>query len=281
MLHEDCDIAAWLECLHSTGPWEKVTDITVQGLTGDIWRSGIQGINRYAAVSCLSSMDVAWSLLAAGEFSPFSWVLALFQSKGRGQLGRGWVSSMGNLFSTVRLPDKAGELGTLLPLGIGLVMVEVMDRIGLPAEVKWPNDLLVGRTKVGGILIEEKQGRIMAGIGLNLGSLPVNTQSENGFRIPAGSLSDFGIRMKPPTLWNMISRTLEERLPGLVNNPDRIQETVESHLAYKDEGVVLEHAGEFSGPVIIAGIDFQGGLRVKTSNGEQTIRSGQICPPVT
>jgi BirA family biotin operon repressor/biotin-[acetyl-CoA-carboxylase] ligase len=110
-----------------------------------------------------------WTLVAAGH-----------QTAGRGRLGRTWVSTPGSslLFSIVLRPSLPPEQAVLLGLLAGVCMVRAGGDRGAPGlGCKWPNDLLIGDEKVGGILAEAavKDGEIdyvVLGIGVNLGVVP-------------------------------------------------------------------------------------------------------------
>lgn len=270
-----------LDHFKPAGPWTSVTYDGIKVPAKTLWMSRQNGIRQYGILSCPSTMDLAWALSGQGRFPENSWVIAGTQVKGRGQLGREWVSPPGNLFATIRLPDGAGNLGSLLTLGLALVVVEVLAEFRVPAEIKWPNDILVGRTKVGGILIEERQGILLAGLGLNLVGAPGRDGSGKEFRVPAGCLSDFGLAVDLPDLWNLISSRFGKRLLGWLADPDCIREMMESNLAYKGEAVVIrQHPGRLNGPARILGMGSQGGLRIETALGEGTLRSGQITPQV-
>lgn len=122
-------------------------------------------------------------LALAGEALPL-WVSADRQTAGRGRAGRTWVSIAGNLhasvgFTTPVAPEKAGELA--LVAGI-MVFEAVAAAIGVAQKsrlrLKWPNDLLVGGAKAGGILVESTldprgEGLLaVIGFGLNIVSAP-------------------------------------------------------------------------------------------------------------
>jgi len=104
-------------------------------------------------------------------------VIASAQTRGRGRLGRSWHSPPGGgfWFSFVLRPDlDRPEMG-MLPVTVGAGMVLALRSLGLPAALKWPNDVLVGRRKVAGILLEAEwhQGRLVAaaaGVGVNWSS---------------------------------------------------------------------------------------------------------------
>jgi BirA family biotin operon repressor/biotin-[acetyl-CoA-carboxylase] ligase len=123
-----------------------------------------------------STNDLALALAAAGAADGLA-VLADRQRAGRGRRGRSWFSPAGAgiyLSVVVRL-DEAPVTLSLLTLAVGVAAAEaVLAASGLPVEVKWPNDLVVGRPwrKLGGLLCESSGagGRVDAvvvGIGIN------------------------------------------------------------------------------------------------------------------
>jgi BirA family biotin operon repressor/biotin-[acetyl-CoA-carboxylase] ligase len=109
-------------------------------------------------------------------------VVAEHQTKGRGRHGRTWESPPGvGLWLSLLLRPRieTAELG-VLPLFAGLCVAEaVAGTVGLSAELKWPNDVLLGTKKFCGILSEsefrhERLDFVVIGIGIN-----VNQDEEN------------------------------------------------------------------------------------------------------
>ncbi len=115
------------------------------------------------------------------QFSPESSgvcqvVLAEAQTGGRGRRGNTWFSPpQASLYMSLRtrLAHDESVLG-LLPLGIGAVVAESLQTLGLTGHgLKWPNDLLKAGRKFGGILVESDRVRshdmaVTIGIGLNV-----------------------------------------------------------------------------------------------------------------
>lgn len=94
-----------------------------------------------------------------------------FQTEGRGRLGRRWEAPKGTslLFSIALEPDVPAERLPELSLVAGRVVAAVLAEVaGVPAEVKFPNDVLVRGRKVAGILAEASEGRVVLGIGVNV-----------------------------------------------------------------------------------------------------------------
>jgi BirA family biotin operon repressor/biotin-[acetyl-CoA-carboxylase] ligase len=123
--------------------------------------------------SCGSTNDIARGLGEEGV-PHGTWVSARAQEKGRGRLGREWQSQEGNLFLSLiaRIEDKA--LWTWVPLATAIGTARALrtwNGMGIDIRIKWPNDLWIGRAKLGGILCEAVGNRagsfIVIGLGLN------------------------------------------------------------------------------------------------------------------
>ena len=105
-------------------------------------------------------------------------VLADAQTAGRGRQGRRWSSPPGNLYLSVLLrPAPPSARWSVLPLVAGLALAEALAAEGLEARLKWPNDVMVGGRKVGGILAEASSGAdglesVVLGIGVNVAVRP-------------------------------------------------------------------------------------------------------------
>lgn len=105
-------------------------------------------------------------------------VIADRQTKGKGRLGRTWVSPpKKNIYMSVILrPELEPKDATLLTIMTAVSCAKgVMKSTGLKAEIKWPNDLMISNKKLGGILTEMKSdpdGIVFAviGIGINVNS---------------------------------------------------------------------------------------------------------------
>lgn len=120
-----------------------------------------------------STNDIAKDL--AGTSLPHgSLIIAEVQLKGRGRLGHSWASPSGGVWFTLVLkPSFPASIAPRFALWAAVVIAKILrEQTGLPLTIKWPNDLLVGGRKIGGILVEmaAEIGRInylIIGIGLN------------------------------------------------------------------------------------------------------------------
>ena len=98
-------------------------------------------------------------------------VVAGKQEAGRGRRGAAWVCPPGEglAFTVLLRPSENKALWPRLSLAAGLAVAEGLDRFGIAAEVKWPNDVWVGGKKIAGILVEAGEDFVVAGIGINVG----------------------------------------------------------------------------------------------------------------
>jgi BirA family transcriptional regulator, biotin operon repressor / biotin---[acetyl-CoA-carboxylase] ligase len=125
----------------------------------------------------------AMRLALAGEALPL-WVSAERQTAGRGRAGRLWISERGNLHASLAVIShaplaRAGELALVAGLALFDTVratMPLVETIGL--RLKWPNDLLIGSAKAGGILVESTTARgepgflAVIGFGLNIATCP-------------------------------------------------------------------------------------------------------------
>jgi BirA family biotin operon repressor/biotin-[acetyl-CoA-carboxylase] ligase len=126
--------------------------------------------------------------------APWTVVLADAQTAGRGRQGRRWVSPPGNLYLSVLLrPEPPDARWSLLPLAAGLAVAEAMGEAGLEARLKWPNDVIVGGGKIGGILAEGSSSAdglefVVVGIGVNVALRPADLSDD--VALAATSMAD-------------------------------------------------------------------------------------------
>lgn len=122
-------------------------------------------------------------LLPSGKCPDYTVVWARKQSQGRGQMGSEWQSEPGkNLtFSVLRTGlDLPADQGFVLNLCTSLAIYRILEMLQVPElSIKWPNDILSGRLKLCGILIENKLSgnhinTSIIGIGLNVNQLYFN-----------------------------------------------------------------------------------------------------------
>ena len=130
---------------------------------------GTAGWRLFECDSAASTNDLARDLPA------WSAVRALVQTGGRGRFGRVFVSDSGGLWISAVLPAEGGVTKWAgFSLMVGVHLVRMLERLKIPdARLRWPNDLMSGQKKLGGLLIEQSAKDILVvGFGLNISNSP-------------------------------------------------------------------------------------------------------------
>lgn len=136
-------------------------DQVAAGLPGEfrvLWRAEVSSTNDELRV--LAEQGMGEGLVMIGEE----------QRAGRGRRGAAWFSPKGDglAFSVLLRPGGDKRLWHRLSLVAGLAVAEAVEKFGVVAEVKWPNDVLVGGRKLAGILVEAGADFVIVGIGINV-----------------------------------------------------------------------------------------------------------------
>jgi len=236
--------------------------------------------------------------LAGGGASQGTLVTAEMQTRGRGRRERTWISkpNANLLFSLVLRPAWSVEQASLVTLMMAIAVAKSIRReTGLPAQIKWPNDVLIENLKVAGILTEMRVqaneiAYVACGIGINVNQAPSPAQiktapgtppKETGsgaLRYPAGSLA--GIAGRPVPRLPLLRRFLfeSERLYF-----QALKEGFQS--ALKEWGnlsmmtgsqAVIELADGSLVEGVVMGVDDSGALLIRQESGvTQRITSGE------
>ena len=134
--------------------------------------SWVKNINCFQELP--STQDLALQLAKEGA-EEGTLVVSEAQNSGRGRRGNSWFSPKGGLWFSFVLRPAAGIEGSVAAfnLGIGLSVIRAVKKIaGIGALIKWPNDILCGGKKLGGIIADAGTGKegpayVVAGIGIN------------------------------------------------------------------------------------------------------------------
>jgi BirA family biotin operon repressor/biotin-[acetyl-CoA-carboxylase] ligase len=204
------------------------------------------------------------------------------QSAGRGRGGHDWQSAAGEgLYVSVLLrPAIPATRLPLLPLAAGLAATEAIRAVaGLAVDLRWPNDLLIGPRKVGGILVESKidgqmAGFAVVGIGINVHQRAFDP----GLSTPATSLDlECGRCISRQPLLVSLLESLERETAGLCN-PEALA-TIPARLEAGStwiRGRQVEVHGPQACTGVTAGLDEHGFLLVRTEGGLITVQTGGI-----
>jgi BirA family transcriptional regulator, biotin operon repressor / biotin---[acetyl-CoA-carboxylase] ligase len=255
-------------------------------LDRELAESIFAGKIHFAPVTDSTNSD---ALAAARRGAPHGSVfLADEQTAGRGREGHAWHSAAGEgLYVSVllRLALSAARL-QLLPLAAGLAAAEAIHAVsGLTVDLRWPNDLLIGPGKAGGILVEARndsnepphavaEAVAVVGVGIN-----VHQRSfPSGLATPANSLDwAAGHRISRQPLLVALLRSLDREVRAL-----HAEDAVAAMLARVEaastwmRGRRVEVHGPQACAGITAGLDEHGFLRVETPTGLVTVQTGGI-----
>lgn len=200
-----------------------------------------------------STQDVlrAWQEAPEGAL-----VVAERQTEGRGRLGRPWLSPPGNLYFSLLL---FGPMPELLPLRAGVALAEAAGCAGL----KWPNDLVSpdGR-KIGGILIERDNHRLILGVGVNVEQAPLPT---------AAALCEFRRIQRVDLLadfLHLLEGWLQRPSSAVLRVWREFDHTLGREVCVHTPGGVVEGVAE--------AILEDGALLVRTARGPRPVRVGDV-----
>ncbi|MFP4236751.1 MAG: biotin--[acetyl-CoA-carboxylase] ligase [Desulfonatronovibrio sp.] len=232
--------------------------------------------------TCTSSLDVAWKLIWEGQMDEGDSVLCRNQTRGRGRMGRQWSSCDGNLLAAWKIScPQSRVFGKLLPLIMGFCFRQAFLNLGLSLMIKWPNDLIFENKKIGGILIEEKLDKLVAGIGINIAGCPHKSQMREQSPVDPGRIGPHLSDPDPVRLWaKLVSRAhfwYEDTLDSF-SVIDFIRE-INFNLWLMGESVFVD-TGRQTVQGTLLGVDHEGQLIIETSAGVVHMSEGSVsrCP---
>ncbi|MCP3975316.1 MAG: biotin--[acetyl-CoA-carboxylase] ligase [bacterium] len=203
-------------------------------------------------------------------------VIAHAQDAGRGRRDNPWWNCPRSMLASLAVTSPPVEHVTLVPLMAGLAAHHAAEsQLGVETSLKWPNDVLIGAAKVGGILSERRDDTLVVGCGLNLWW----PDAPDG---AAGLVEhDPGQSAAVDLAHDWVARILKA-LNGLPDSFDKATyveacTTIGRHITWTPNG---------EGRAV--GISADGALVVDTESGQRTIRSGEVShvrpatiPPAT
>ena len=227
------------------------------GLTAPVRWDEVTGSTNATALVMAAEGTPAWTLVAAGH-----------QTAGRGRRGRAWQDRPGSaLMFSVVLPPLEPEGVGLISLAAGAAMAEAAsDLSDLEIRCKWPNDLMAGESKVGGILGEAEItdggiGHVVLGVGLNL-DVPEDVAG-------AGAIGDVDAEA-------LLTGFLQRFRPMIEGSREAILDrwrAVSSTLGRRVEATTV---GGDTARGVAADLDETGGLLVETDEGFVRVAFGEI-----
>jgi BirA family biotin operon repressor/biotin-[acetyl-CoA-carboxylase] ligase len=248
------------------------------------------GIRYFDSVGSTNDVAATWAGKGAVDYSL---VIADEQLKGRGRVGRKWITNPGSALaiSLILKPSPReniaiASLGTRFT-GLGALAVHqvLRDHYSIPAQIKWPNDVLINRRKVCGVLAEaywdgDQLSSIILGIGINIATNSV--PREDILFYPATSMEqELG---DPVDRIKLLKQVLVEIIRWRSHILDgKFLQTWQSSLAFLDEWVQVVVSGdeiqrsETSYVGRIMGLRPDGVLKLRTRSGDEVfIQQGEI-----
>ena len=203
-------------------------------------------------------------------------IVARHQTAGRGRSGHSWVSDedLGIYVTIVRFVGRS-ELQTL-PLLVGTGLGKALGRLGCEVGLKWPNDLLVGGRKLGGILIEtvgRGNGAVAAMIGFGV------NHGHDEARLPTEKATSLRLEIDPlpglPTVAAALLRGVSEEMSHL-GEVDYARDEYASRSVHRAGDRLRCRMGEEPVEGTFLGFDGQGFLRLEVSGEERVLSCGEI-----
>lgn len=240
----------------------------------------IPELRYFDSIHSTNDEALQWAEMGAADGSL---VLADEQTAGRGRMDRRWVTNPGAAlaFSIILRPSprEAEALGLFSPLGALGVADALAQSYELPAQVKWPNDVLLNRRKVCGILVEavwigSAIQNVVIGIGVNVAPSAVPPDDQVIF--PATSVED--ALGKPVDRLELLRKVLDQLFTwrSRLGTPAFMQ-AWENYLAFKEEWVEVQPPGQPGVAGKLVGLVPTGDLRLLTPAGEMiTVAAGDL-----
>jgi BirA family biotin operon repressor/biotin-[acetyl-CoA-carboxylase] ligase len=245
---------------------------------------------RLAAFESIGSTNAeAMACARDGERGPM-WFVTSEQTAGRGRRHRPWIAPRGNLASSIlEVIDVSPSVAATLGFAAGLALETALRTVSIEASLrsagsddmkfslKWPNDVLAGRQKLAGILLEaeavaDDRLAVVVGIGTNVVAAPEGTPT------PATSLAALGVNIGAEELFGALSDAWAE-FRGIWDNGrgfGEIRRLWLERAAGLGQPVAI-HTGASTVEGIFDTIDASGCLIVRTSDGKRVpVAAGDV-----
>jgi BirA family biotin operon repressor/biotin-[acetyl-CoA-carboxylase] ligase len=208
------------------------------------------------------------------------------QTAGRGRAGRSWLSEPGAALMFSLAWRFKGPLHRMsgLPMAVGVALAETIASLGVPVQIKWPNDLLRDGKKLAGILVETQTARgdidagngaiwAVIGVGINL-VMPDELEAKIGREVAA---APWLAKMDR----NQLAAALLSRLAAVLAEFDDtgfapFAERWNALHAWRGQDVVILDQGKVLQQGRAAGVDAIGRLMLDTDGGRVEVLSGDV-----
>lgn len=224
--------------------------------------------------------DIASRMLADDNEILPTVIIAARQQGGRGRSGRRWESPEGSLAVSLLLSWPDTPRRVRLPLEIGIPLARSLsESFGVDVRLKWPNDLTIAGRKLGGILIETRQGEdgegtAVVGVGLNATTPQVALDAlaltgATSLLVAGGKPEALAGDRPVLVLLEAIDAAIGSELEGL-------EAAFASVSAHSIGETIVVHDGPKRLEGTYQGVTADGFLRLKTSLGDEVVLSGEV-----
>ncbi len=223
------------------------------------------GETRIHVESCESTQTLLDPSMAEGTVA-----VADVQTAGRGRLGRTWEAPPRSaVLVSVLLRPSADRPLPQLALVAGVAVADALEELtGLSVQIKWPNDVMLRRTKVAGILAEARESAVVVGIGVNVNQTREQLPNRGGSLRTATGLEWDRDAVLDAVLGTLGTRYEQWRVGGL----DAVYDGLGSRDFLRGRSVTVD---DTSGTAEL--IDRDGRLRIAVGHGKSvTVESGEV-----
>ena len=208
------------------------------------------------------------------------WLVADRQTGGRGRHGRQWFDGAGNFMGSTVVPLRFGDpapgtLALVAGLAVHAVVAPLLETVvsaSAALRLKWPNDLMIGRAKLAGVLLEREGDAVVIGIGVNLAVAPSLPDRETV------SLAELGVTAPRDDFARSLAQTFAQELERW--RTYGLEPIVNRWLAAAHPiGTPLSvgMAGELPLQGTFAGLTSEGALQLRAADGTtHVIQSGEV-----
>jgi BirA family biotin operon repressor/biotin-[acetyl-CoA-carboxylase] ligase len=218
--------------------------------------------------------EIARAYLEDDRLPPQLVLLARRQTNGRGRGDHRWVSPAGKgIYTSLLLSATDDDAVATLPLSVPVALCEALDGLGIGCTIKWPNDLMVGGRKLGGVLIEALAGSRTAIVGYGINGsqdeADLPAAEATSLRLATGAVPDLS-RLAIDLARAVMKRVAcSESLSAVVSDyRDRSLHRPGEPLRCRLGGEIV--AGRF------LGFDERGRLTLDTPEGERSLSSAEL-----
>jgi len=209
----------------------------------------------------------------ARDLPAWNAIRADMQTGGRGRFGRPFVSDPGGLWISAILPADGGlKKWAGFSLMVGVHLVRLLEHLRVPgARLRWPNDLMAGPRKLGGLLIEQStRETLMIGLGLNVRNAPWRV--DPSLKETSASLAD--VLCDPPPVQSLAVLAIDALADAhqQMENGGMAAAIADLNSRWTNPTpveIALSHGGRAAGRFL--GLDPRGHLRLVDDAGKESL----------